>query len=168
MALCGLGTEGATASPLALALAADGDATWNDAGEPEDAEPVAMVITPAAVPSATVPSATFSTAVSAIDGVDETVAPRLVETSADVVGPTPAPLTKTLPRKLPDEERAAVPAVLHDDRFCNLAPAAVWATLLDEGRHLCSVRTMYRILDENRELRERRNQRRHPAYAAPS
>ncbi len=181
VAVCGLGTEGATASPLAPALAADVDATRNGAGELEDAEPVPMVITPAPAPTepvamvitpAPAPTATASTTVSAIAGdVDETrrdaVAPRLVETSAEGVGPTPAPLPKPPPRKLLDEERAAVLAVLHEDRFCNLAPAAVWATLLDEGRHLCSERTMYRILDENREVRERRNQRRHPAYVAP-
>ena len=71
------------------------------------------------------------------------------------------------PRALSDEERAQVLAVLNEDRFCNLAPAEVYATLLDEGRYLCSERTMYRILDENRQLRERRNQLRHPRYAAP-
>lgn len=168
VAVCGLGTEGATASPLAAALAAGVDATRNGAGEPEHAEPVVMVVTPAPAPSATV-----STAVAAIAGeVDEARrdggALLLVETSAEVVGPTPAaPTKKPPPRKLSDEERAAILAVLHEDRFCNLAPAAVWATLLDEGKHLCSERTMYRILDENRELRERRNQRRHPAYVAP-
>ncbi len=47
------------------------------------------------------------------------------------------------------------------------APREVYATLLDEGEYLCSVRTMYRILDENDELRERRNQLRHPNYEKP-
>ena len=41
------------------------------------------------------------------------------------------------------------------------------AALLDEDRYLCSVRTMYRILDANQEVRERRNQRRHPVYQKP-
>ena len=47
-------------------------------------------------------------------------------------------------------------------RFVDKAPAQVWATLLDEGTYLCSIRTMYRILEEYGEVRERRNQRRHP------
>ena len=57
--------------------------------------------------------------------------------------------------------------VLHEPRFIDQAPAEVHASLLDEGRYLCSLRTMYRILVENREVRERRAQRRHPCYAAP-
>jgi putative transposase len=72
-----------------------------------------------------------------------------------------------LPRKLCDEERAAVLAVLHEPRFADLAPAEVYATLLDEGRYLCSERTMYRVLAANSEIRERRNQLRHPRYAPP-
>ena len=47
------------------------------------------------------------------------------------------------------------------------APTQVCAALLDEDRYLCSVRTMYRILDANQEVRERRNQRRHPVYQKP-
>ena len=57
--------------------------------------------------------------------------------------------------------------VLHEERFVDLAPAEVYATLLDEGRYLCSIRTMYRLLAANREVRERRDQARHPAYAKP-
>ena len=56
---------------------------------------------------------------------------------------------------------------MHEPRFVDLAPAEVNATLLDEGRYLCSERTMYRLLAENHEVRERRNQLRHPQYAAP-
>ena len=44
---------------------------------------------------------------------------------------------------------------------------ASYATLLDAGRYLCSVRTMYRILEEHAELRERRDQLRHPNYEKP-
>lgn len=58
-------------------------------------------------------------------------------------------------------------AVLHSERFAEAAPAAVVAMLLDEGRYLCSVSTMYRLLRRHDEVRERRNQLRHPAYAAP-
>jgi len=57
--------------------------------------------------------------------------------------------------------------VLHEPRFVDLAPAEVYATLLDEGRYLCSERTMYRVLAAHQEVRERRNQLRHPSYAAP-
>ncbi len=46
-------------------------------------------------------------------------------------------------------------------------PAAVYATLLDEGRYLCSISTMYRILRANKEVRERRDQLRHPEYKKP-
>ena len=49
-------------------------------------------------------------------------------------------------RSLSEAERAAVLLVLHDDRFQDRSPAAVQATLLDEGQYLCSTRTMYRIL----------------------
>jgi putative transposase len=68
---------------------------------------------------------------------------------------------------LPTDERKAVLDVLHEQRFVDLAPAEVYATLLDEGRYLCSERTMYRVLAENQEVRERRDQLRHPKYAAP-
>jgi transposase InsO family protein len=71
------------------------------------------------------------------------------------------------PRALPADEQAAVLAVLHAPRFVDLAPAEIYATLLDEGRYLCSVRTMYRLLAAAHEVRERRNQLRHPRYAAP-
>lgn len=74
---------------------------------------------------------------------------------------------KTSARALPAEELQAVLAVLHEPRFVDLAPSEIYATLLDEGRYLCSERTMYRVLAANQEVRERRNQLRHPHYAAP-
>jgi putative transposase len=70
-------------------------------------------------------------------------------------------------RSLGAQERRAVLDVLHEPRFADQAPAEVYATLLDEGRYLCSERTMYRVLAENAEVRERRNQLRHPNYKAP-
>jgi putative transposase len=70
-------------------------------------------------------------------------------------------------RALRPAERQQVLEVLHEPRFLDLAPAQVYATLLDEGRYLGSERTMYRILAAQQEVRERRAQRRHPAYAAP-
>jgi len=47
------------------------------------------------------------------------------------------------------------------------SPRQVYAELLDEGTYLCSVRTMYRILEDNNEVKERRNQLRHPNYKKP-
>jgi putative transposase len=71
------------------------------------------------------------------------------------------------PRTLATAERTAVLEVLHAPAFVDLAPAQVYARLLDEERYLCSERTMYRILAEQHEVRERRDQLRHPHYAAP-
>ena len=51
--------------------------------------------------------------------------------------------------------------------FADLAPAEVYASLLDQGMFICSIRTMYRVLAENRQVRERRNQLRHPQYKKP-
>jgi putative transposase len=70
-------------------------------------------------------------------------------------------------RALGADERQAVLDILHEPRFAELAPAEVYATLLDEGTYLCSERTMYRILAENAEVRERRDQLKHPKYTAP-
>ncbi len=76
--------------------------------------------------------------------------------------PRPSP-----PRALGAQEEQRVLDVLHSERFIDRAPADVVATLVDEGVVLCSERTMYRILEAHGELRERRNQLRHPAYAKP-
>jgi len=76
--------------------------------------------------------------------------------------PRPSPA-----RALSPDERVAVLEALNSERFCDVAPAAVQATLLDEDRYLCSTRTMYRILADEGQVRERRNQLRHPAYAKP-
>jgi putative transposase len=81
--------------------------------------------------------------------------------------PRPRPARPTPRRALKPAERQAVLDVLHETRFVDLAPAEVYATLLDEGRYLCSERTMYRVLAENQEVRERRNQLRHPEYKKP-
>jgi putative transposase len=81
--------------------------------------------------------------------------------------PKAAPLARRSTRALSATERQAVLEVLHQPRFEDLAPAEVYATLLDENVYLCSERTMYRVLEENHEVRERRDQLRHPKYAAP-
>ena len=74
------------------------------------------------------------------------------------------------PRALAPKERQTVHDTLNSERFVDQAPTEVYATLLDAGKYLCSVRTMYRILEEHAELRERRDQLRHPNYekAGPS
>jgi hypothetical protein len=72
------------------------------------------------------------------------------------VRPTPA-------RALDAAERQTVLDHLHLERFCDKAPTEVFAMLIDEGIYLCSIRTMHRILAQNGELKERRNQLRYPA-----
>ena len=81
--------------------------------------------------------------------------------------PKPSGCRSPSARALRPEERAAVLGQLHDARFADLAPRQVYAKLLDEGRYLCSPRTMYRILEANQEVRERRDQLRHPEYKKP-
>jgi putative transposase len=71
------------------------------------------------------------------------------------------------PRALAAAERQTVLAHLHGERFQDRSPAAVYATLLDEGVYHCSIRTMYRLLQHKGESRERRNQLIHPAYKKP-
>jgi len=60
-----------------------------------------------------------------------------------------------------------VKETLNSTRFVDRTPAEVYATLLDEGRYLCSIRTMYRLLADDDQVRERRNQLRHPSYVRP-
>ena len=81
--------------------------------------------------------------------------------------PSSPPAKRTSHRALGADERCGVLAVLTEPRFADLAPAEVYATLLDERRYLCSERTMYRVLAENAAVRERRDQLRHPVYKAP-
>jgi putative transposase len=81
--------------------------------------------------------------------------------------PTHPPRPRRSTRVLGPAERQAVLAALHEPRFADLAPAQVYATLLDAGQYLCSERTMYRLLAANQEVRERRDVLRHPHYAAP-
>jgi putative transposase len=71
------------------------------------------------------------------------------------------------PRALSAAEEQAILDVLHSDRFVDVAPAEVWATLLDEGVYLASVSTFYRLLHRAGETRERRRQATHPAKVKP-
>ena len=73
----------------------------------------------------------------------------------------------TADHALSAEERKVVRETLNSERFMDQAPRQVYAALLDEGRHLCHWRSMYRILAAHEEVRERRNLRRHPVYHRP-
>ncbi len=87
---------------------------------------------------------------------------------ADLAQPPGEPRPRPRPdRALTAAERQAVLDLMREPRFADLAPAEIYASLLDQGLYSCSIRTMYRILDENSEVRERRNQLRHPEYKKP-
>jgi putative transposase len=81
------------------------------------------------------------------------------------VVPPPSPARS--PRSLSEEEKSVVRETLNSPRFVDQTPREVYATPLDEERYLCSWRTMYRILEQNQEVRERRAQLRHPNHAKP-
>lgn len=81
--------------------------------------------------------------------------------------PPPAAAPRKTPRALSEAERTTVLARLHEERFQDCSPAQVYAALLDEGQFHCSIRTMYRLLEERGESRERRDQLTHPPYQKP-
>jgi hypothetical protein len=82
--------------------------------------------------------------------------------------PEPIPHSqRRQPRALSTAEQQVILDVLHSDRFADLAPAQVWATLLDEGVYLGSESTFYRLLRQAGEVRERRRQATHPAKVKP-
>jgi putative transposase len=78
---------------------------------------------------------------------------------------TPRP--RCAARKLTEEEKARVVQALCSERFVDRSPAEALYTLLDEGKYLCSERTMYRVLTEHGAVKERRAQRSHPQHARP-
>jgi transposase InsO family protein len=87
---------------------------------------------------------------------------------ARLIAPAVVPRRRPTPtRALSVPQRQVVLDLLHAPRFADQAPAEVYASLLDEGIYYCSIRTMYRVLEDNDELRERRNQLRHPVYRKP-
>ena len=82
--------------------------------------------------------------------------------------PLPEPRRRpSPPRALTAEERVTVLGHLHAERFQDRSPAEVYSTLLDEGVYCCSIRTLYRILAGEGEVRERRDQLTHPPYQKP-
>lgn len=92
---------------------------------------------------------------------------RQRSSSVEADKPVTPPTKRHHPRRLSDVERQKVLDVLHSERFVDSSPGEVVATLLDEQVYHCSERTMYRILDEAGENRERRNQLVHPEYKKP-
>ena len=78
--------------------------------------------------------------------------------------PKPRP---TPERALKPKEKEQVLQVLNSEQFQDSAPREVYATLLDDDKYLCHWRTMYRILEERQQVRERRDQLRHPTYTKP-
>ena len=89
-------------------------------------------------------------------------------TQARKNAPPVAPIKRpSPPRTLSSDERQGVLDILYSDRFADKAPQEIYATILDEGKYHCSISTMYRILDANQEVKERRNQLSHPVYQKP-
>jgi putative transposase len=81
--------------------------------------------------------------------------------------PRPVWVAAPQPRALTPVERKEIKRVLDSDEFVDEAPASVYAKLLDQGTYLASVSTMYRVLHEHDEVRERRRQATHPAHKKP-
>ena len=72
------------------------------------------------------------------------------------------------PRRLDDAERQEILDTLHLPEFADQPPTEVYATLLERGTYLASIRTMYRVLADAGETKERRNQRAPQQRAMPS
>jgi transposase InsO family protein len=89
---------------------------------------------------------------------------RRARLAAPPVIPRPRPRPT---RALTVPQQQTVLDLLHAPRFADQAPAEIYAALLDEGVYHCSIRTMYRILGQHDEVRERRQQLRHPVYQKP-
>jgi len=79
-----------------------------------------------------------------------------------ITKPRPAP-----PLALSAEEKETVLQVVHEERFWDASPYHIYATLLDEGKYYCSIRTIYRILASVQEIKERRKQVNRPHYKKP-
>lgn len=115
-----------------------------------------------------------SSELSAVVGVQQACAAFALPRATFYRRRSPAPTSTSVvaaprrsPRRLTDDERAAVLSTLNSERFADCAPAQVYATLLDERVYLCSISTMYRILRAEQQVRERRAQRQRPNYAKP-
>ena len=97
-----------------------------------------------------------------IAGVSRATATRKPRIAVEDPPPAPAPANR-----LSAAERAHILTTVNSKDFIDLPPVQIYARLLDEGIYLCSISTFYRILEENRQVKERRRQARHPARAIP-
>lgn len=116
--------------------------------------------------------------IAAIEGLSESLAvsqacavfdfPRSrLYRSRQAKAPVVKPARPTPSRALSADERATVQALLTSAQFVDQSPYEVYGRLLDEGVYHCSIRTMYRLLHQQQQVQERRNQRRHPTYTKP-
>ncbi len=108
-----------------------------------------------------------------------TTAGTSTRTAARLTGVSRATATRKLPavlvprvrvapvNKLSVLERARILSVVNSPRFVELPPIQIFAQLLDEGVYLGSISTIYRVLTENAQVKERRRLARHPARAIP-
>ena len=71
------------------------------------------------------------------------------------------------PRRISCLDRTRILKTLCSDRFLDMTPRGAHAALLSQGTHLCSVRTMYRILAQSKAIRERRRIATHPQAEIP-
>lgn len=101
-----------------------------------------------------------------LTGVARATATRQTSAAAGSGASVP-PVAVTPANKLTADERAAVLATLDSDEFVDQAPLQVYATLLARGQYLCSVSTMYRVLAEHDQVKERRRLAKHPPRAVP-
>jgi len=100
--------------------------------------------------------------------VDRSAVYRVRAAARRLIAPLRAVITRCRPPlAFSDAERQRVLDTLNSERFAECSPRQTYASLLDEGVYLASVRTMYRLLAGCDLVRERRNQLTHPAYAKP-
>ena len=93
-------------------------------------------------------------------GVPRATATRRPRIPMAGLAPVPA-------NKIGDADRRQILAVVNSDSFVDLPPIQIYAQLLDAGTYWCSISTMYRVLNENQQVKDRRRQARHPARAIP-
>jgi putative transposase len=102
----------------------------------------------------------------ALTGIPRATATRARTATPAIVDPQRQPTIEPA-NKLSLAERTRVLEVLNSDEFVDQPPLQVYATLLERGEYLCSVSTMYRILAEAGQVKERRRLARHPARTVP-
>ncbi len=102
-----------------------------------------------------------------LTGLARSTQDRLAAVEAAVAQQEPAAFGRPPRNRLTEQEEQQVLAVLNGERFVDKPPTQVYATLLAEGRYLCSISTMYRILTKNAQVKDRRRQASHPPRAVP-